>query len=97
MPLGLERIDQAEGESNARIIDLLTPGQVRVLWGLAKAGGAHPTSKAFLEASGVRQPSSVTKALKRLAKEGLIYRDSEGYHFFSPFFRTWMLNENLAP
>ena len=95
--LGLERIHQAEGESNARIIDLLTPGQVRVLWGLAKAGGAQPTSKAFLAASGVRQPSSVSKALKRLAKEGLICRDSEGYHFFSPFFRTWMLNENLAP
>jgi hypothetical protein len=93
----LGRIHETESESNARIIDLLTPGQVRVLWGIAKVGGAQPTSQKFLEASGVRQPSSVTKALKRLEKEGLIFRDANGYHFFSPFFRTWMLNQDLGP
>lgn len=93
---GLERIHQTERESNTRIIDLLTPGQVRVLAGLAKIGGGQPTSKAFLEVSGIRQPSSVTKALKRLEKEGLVFRDSKGYQFFSPFFRTWMLSERLG-
>jgi hypothetical protein len=94
---GLVRIHQAESESNARIIDLLTPGQVRVLLGLAKVGGAQPTSKSFLEASEIRQASSVTKALGRLEREGLIYRDSGGYEFFSPFFRTWILSQGLAP
>jgi hypothetical protein len=88
---GLERIHQTENESNTRIIDLLTPGQVKVLLGLARVGGAQPTAKAFLEASGVSQPSSVTKAISRLEREGLISRDPRGYQFFSPFFRTWLL------
>lgn len=88
----LSRIHQVENESNMRIIDILTPGQVKVLVGLAKAGGSHPTSKAFLEASGVAQPSSVTKAISRLESEGLIFHDSKEYQFFSPFFRTWLLS-----
>jgi len=90
--LGLARIHQTENESNSRIIDILTPGQVKVLVGLAKVGGTQPTSKEFLKASGVGQPSSVTKAISRLEREGLIFRDSQGYQFFSPFFRTWLLS-----
>ena len=93
---GLARIHQTESESNMRIIDLLTPGQVRVLVGLAKVGGAQPTSKAFLEASNIRQPSSVTKAISRLERESLVFRDPLGYQFFSPFFRTWLLAQGLA-
>ena len=92
---GLERIHHAEHESNSRIIDLLTPGQVRALLGLARVGGARPTSKEFLAAAGIPQPSSVTKALNRLMERGLIYRDGEGYKFFSPFFRTWLLAQDL--
>ena len=94
---GLNRIHQNEHESNSRIIDLLTPGQVRVLIGLARVGGRQPTSKEFLAASGLPQPSSVSKAIDRLNREGLIYRDAEGYHFFSPFFRTWLLAQNIQP
>lgn len=89
---GLARIHQTENESNTRIIDILTPGQVKVLVGLARVGGEQPTSKAFLQASGVSQPSSVTKALSRLEREGLIFCGSRGYEFFSPFFRTWLLS-----
>ena len=90
---GLDRIHQTERESNSRIIDLLTPGQVRVLSGLAKTGGEQPTSKSFLKISGIGQPSSVTKSLRRLEQEGLVFRESSGYRFFSPFFRTWLLSE----
>ena len=90
---GLERIHQAERESNSRIIDLPTPGQVRVLLGLAKTRGEQPTSKSFLKISGISQPSSVTKSLMRLENKGLVFRDSKGYRFFSPFFRTWLLSE----
>lgn len=86
-----------EHESNSRIIDLLTPGQVRVLLGLARVGGARPTSKEFLAASGLRQPSSVSKAIDRLHREGLIFRDAEGYQFFSPFFRTWLIAQDIQP
>lgn len=93
---GLARIHQTENESNMRIIALLTPGQVKVLLGLAKVGGGQPTSKTFLEASGVAQPSSVTKAISRLEREGLIHRDADGYQFFSPFFRTWLLAHGPA-
>ena len=92
---GLERIHHAEQESNSRIIDLLTPGQVRALIGLARVGGARPNSKQFLVASGITQPSSVTKAMNRLVAHGLIYRDAEGYKFFSPFFRTWLLTQEF--
>lgn len=91
----IARIHQNENESNSRIIDLLTPGQVRVLLGIATMGGQHPTSKEFLTGSRLRQASSVTKALHRLTKEGILYRDKEGYHFFSPFFRTWLLANDI--
>ncbi len=95
VPHGLERIHRAEHESNARIIELLTPGQIRVLVGLAKIGGTAPTSKEFLAAAGVAQPSSVTRALSRLTEHGLIYANDQGYQFFSPFFRTWLLTQEL--
>lgn len=95
IPHGLERIHRAEHESNARIVELLTPGQIRVLIGLATFGGAAPTSKGFLAAAGVAQPSSVTRALSRLDEHGLIYATNDGYHFFSPFFRTWLLTQDL--
>ncbi len=95
VPHGLERIHRAEHESNARIIELLTPGQIRVLVGLARVGGTAPTSKEFLAAAGVAQPSSVTRALNRLADHGLVYGTDHGYRFFSPFFRTWLLAQHL--
>ena len=95
VPRGLQRIHHAEHESNSRIIDLLTPGQVRALIGLARVGGKRPNSKEFLAASGIAQPSSVTKALNRLVERGLVYRDSEGHKFFSPFFRTWLLATDI--
>ena len=95
VPHGLERIHRAEHESNSRIIDLLTPGQVRVLSGLALVGGGSPTSHEFLTAAGVPQPSSVTRALNMLTKRGLVYRSAEEYRFFSPFFRTWLLTQNI--
>lgn len=91
----LTRIHQNENESNSRIIDLLTPGQVRVLLGIANLGGKQPTSKEFLTGSRMRQASSVTKALQRLTREGILYRDADGYHFFSPFFRTWLLANDI--
>jgi hypothetical protein len=95
VPHGLERIHRADHESNSRIIELLTPGQIRVLVGLARVGGVAPTSKEFLAASGIAQPSSVTRALNRLASRGLIYSSPKGYQFFSPFFRTWLLTQEL--
>ena len=95
LPLALTRIHHAEQEANSRIIDLLTPGQVRVLIGLARVGGGSPTSKRFLVESGVAQPSSVTKALSRLVERGLVYRGAKGYEFFSPFFRTWLLTQEF--
>jgi len=68
---------------------------VRVLVGLARVGGASPTSKEFLAAARVAQPSSVTRAINRLSDRGLIYDSPEGYKFFSPFFRTWLLTQEL--
>ena len=44
-----------------------------------------------------RQPSSVTKAINRLERECLVFRDSQGYEFFSPFFRSWILSHGLKP
>ncbi len=95
VPHGLERIHQAEHESNARIVELLTPGQIRVLVGLARVGGSAPTSKEFLAAAGIAQPSSVSRALNRLGEHGLVYDTDQGYRFFSPFFRTWLLAQNI--
>ncbi len=91
----MNRIHQTENESNSRIIELLTPGQVRVLMGIARVGGRHPTSIEFLSASGVGQPSSVAKALQRLTRKGILIRGVDGYHFFSPFFRTWLLTSDI--
>ena len=71
-------------------IRILTNQQLACLKALAKVGGKHPQSKAFLAASGIAVPASVKRALLRLMSLEIIYGPETDYKFFDPFFREWI-------
>ena len=73
-----------------RILDNLTLMQVRALKAVARHGGESVTSVSFLEASGIRNPTSVTKALMRCVKLKILAKEKEAFVFMNPFFREWL-------
>lgn len=69
----------------------LTAQQMKCLCTLARLPELTPYTKAFLEASGIRQPGSVKKSLQRLTQLKIIYLQEQHLRFINPFFRTWLL------
>ena len=47
----------------------------------------------FMETNGVKNASSVSKALKRLVGDEILYEFGGEYRFENPFFREWMLRQ----
>lgn len=39
--------------------------------------------------------ATLTKALKRLTDDRLIYNYQKCYHFFNPFLRAWLINRGF--
>ena len=60
---------------------------------LARHGGEHPQSKAFLAASKVATPASVKGALNRLVNLQHVYGPETQYKFFDPWFRQWLIRK----
>ncbi|MBR4611359.1 MAG: hypothetical protein IKO40_01455 [Kiritimatiellae bacterium] len=46
-----------------------------------------------METNGVKNASSVSKALKRLVGDEILYEFGGEYRFENPFFREWMLRQ----
>ena len=90
-----ELIFSREAKSYELILSELTSLQFKCLAGLAKSGGASPTSSSFLKSTGISQPSSVTKALSKLLKLKIIFKVNNKYRFFNPFFKAWINCKNL--
>lgn len=67
---------------------------LKVLRALAHQGGATPTSKKFMEETGVRHSNSITQALARLTSLRLIHQTEHGWCFDNPFFRAWLLGRD---
>ncbi len=97
--VGLEHIQLALTEIFSRekpyyesIINMITDNQLKSLRGLSVFNGLRVYSKEFLEFSGIAQPASVTRALKRMIDLKVIYSCNKQYKFASPFFKLWLLH-----
>ena len=86
----LDHLLATERKGYEILVKPLTNNQLKVLRALATVGGAQPQSKAFLETSGIRLPSSVKRALTRLVTSEIVYGSESNYKFFDPFFRQWI-------
>lgn len=96
LPTALQHIFATERKGYEYLVRPLTNQQYACLRALAEVGGKQPQSQAFLQASGIRVPSSVKRALQRLMDLEIIYGPEVDYKFFDPFFRQW-LRHGFAP
>jgi len=90
-----ELIFSRESKSYELILSEITANQLRCLVGLARIGGKAPTSSTFLRETGIRQPSSITKALSSLLKRKIIFRIDNEYRFVNPFFKAWIKHKGF--
>ncbi len=86
----LARIFARESDTFSSFARRLTDMQLRVLKSLAKYGGEHPLSAAFMRTANIVNTASVKRALTALCAGDLIYRHGGEYKFVSPFFREWV-------
>lgn len=86
-----ELIFSRESKSYEIILNDLTALQLRCLAALARFGGKAPTSARFLKESGIRQPSSVSKAITKLMNRKIIFAKDKAYRFVNPFFKAWLI------
>ncbi len=77
------------------ILANVTAIQLKCLIGLAVMKGKEALSAAFIKKIGNILPATVKKSLTRLEQIKIIYRKDREYKFINPFFRLWLLTNNL--
>ncbi len=91
----LKMIHAHERKGYESLLTLLSDQQQRCLIGVANHGGKHPLAAQFLDATGIKQPTSVKRALTSLCKKRILTRDNREYRFANPFFSTWLRGAGL--
>jgi AAA+ ATPase superfamily predicted ATPase len=89
----LELIFAREQKSYENYIGLLTNIQYQCLLAIAKQGGTHVYSVAFLKSAGFNNPSTVRRAITRLTHLNIVFASDGIYQFINPFFRAWLLQQ----
>lgn len=87
---GLEAVFARESRAFISTFGRLTTVQANVLRGLAESEHHKVFSGDFMETYGIRNVGSVSKALKRLIADEIIYEFNCEYLFENPFFREWV-------
>ncbi len=87
---GLKAVFTREFRAFSSALGRLTSVQKTVLRGLADPDHAKVFSGEFMETNGIKNASSVSKALKRLVADEILYEYCGEYRFENPFFREWM-------
>jgi hypothetical protein len=87
---GLEAVFARESRAFLSTFGKLTAVQASVLKGLADSEHCKVFSGEFMETYGIRNVGSVSKALKRLIGDEIIYEFNGEYFFENPFFREWV-------
>lgn len=82
---------QNERKGFERAISGLTPTQVSVLKGIASLPQVGVYTAEFLQNIGIASTGTVTKAVKHLIADDLVYSVEKGLKFVDPFFREWLL------
>ena len=91
LPEALEVIFAQEAKGYHALLTSLTDLQLKCLVALARIGGQQVTSQEFIEASGVKLPSSIRQAFTRLERTRIVFRKDGEFRFFNPFFGAWLL------
>jgi hypothetical protein len=91
----LHRIFAQERKGYESNLAKITVTQLKCLSAVAKAGGKHTSSGAFMALSGVANPSSIRKALKRLEELKILFTVQNEYRFVNPFFGRWLVAHNF--
>ncbi|MBQ0033640.1 MAG: hypothetical protein KBT68_12710 [bacterium] len=73
----------------------LTRYQLRALIAIAKFGGERVYSSEFLSRAEMPSTATLTKALRRLTDDRLIYNYRKSYRFFNPFLRAWLVSSGF--
>ena len=87
---GLEAVFARESRAFISTFGKLTTVQANVLKGLAESDHPKLFSGEFMETYGIRNVGSISKALKRLVADEIIYEFNGEYLFENPFFREWV-------
>lgn len=87
---GLEAVFARESRSFISTFSRLTTVQANVLKGLAEPNHCKVFSGEFMKTYGIRNVGSISKALKRLVADEIIYEFDGEYLFENPFFREWV-------
>ena len=87
---GLEAVFARESRAFISTFGKLTTVQANVLKGLAEPDHPKVFSGEFMETYGIRNVGSISKALKRLVADEIIYEFNGEYLFENPFFREWV-------
>jgi len=69
----------------------LTGIQMQCLKALARIGGEHPQSRAFLQEAGIDLPASARRAVTRLVDLEIISGPEQDHRFLDPFLKQWIL------
>ena len=87
---GLEAVFARESRAFISTFGKLTAVQANVLRGLAEPDHGKLFSGEFMATYGIRNVGSVSKALRRLENDEIIYKFNGEYLFENPFFREWV-------
>ncbi len=87
---GLRRILSQYTEHFQTLLTGLTEFQIRCLRTLARIGGDHIASNAFLSHGGFTNASSIKSAVRRLCRLGILIEKDKAYQFINPFFAAWL-------
>ncbi|OGV82413.1 MAG: hypothetical protein A3K19_04040 [Lentisphaerae bacterium RIFOXYB12_FULL_65_16] len=74
-----------------QVIDSATPIQKKCLHGIAALDGVGVYSNRFFELTGVHNPGTITKAIKRLQDNRIVHSSGKKLVFASPFLKLWLL------
>jgi hypothetical protein len=95
IPKALKQIFAMERKGYEAHLNAISSQQMRCLVGIAQQGGKSPFSASFMKLTGINQPGSVKKAMARLIDLKLIYVVDGEYKFTNPFFKAWLIAENI--
>jgi archaellum biogenesis ATPase FlaH len=90
-----ELIFSRETKGYESLLNRFSAQQFHCLTGLARIGGLTPLSSEFMKLTGIKQPSSIKKALTRLVELNVIFKRNDGYKFVNPYFRAWLISRNM--
>lgn len=95
LPGALEFIFTVENRSYEDIVEQVSAQQMDCLRALSIKGGSSNLSSDFLLETGIGLVTSVRKAMNRLVERRILFRHEKIYRFCDPFFRAWILHNNL--